>query len=212
MLKRDRSYLGEFLRTYTAVVLAMVTVLIPVAHAQVAGNGGAVSASVTCANASLTCNGSAVSLNVANPNTFTAKQTIPVVAMVQANQTAPSIGIDGDASGRLNLYSAAQIALQSSTLLQGHYLENIGREGSLTACSGTGTFTNAGNDFACKVTLASGAATMTFNAAFAAPPVAVCTDTTTAAAVKCTTTTTTLTIAGTSSDVINVVILGDGGV
>lgn len=57
--------------------------------------------------------------------------------------------------------------------------------------------------------LTAGAATVTFGNAYAANPYCVCTDQTATAAVKCSTSTTTLTIAGTSTDTIAYICLGN---
>lgn len=58
-------------------------------------------------------------------------------------------------------------------------------------------------------TLAAGAATVTFVNAFTAAPLVFCTDQTAAAAVRCSASTTTLTIAGTGTDVIQYLVLGN---
>jgi hypothetical protein len=67
----------------------------------------------------------------------------------------------------------------------------------------------ANNDIAGVVTLSTGAGTHSFTTAYTAAPVCVCTDQTSAAAVQCSTSTTTLTVAGTGSDAIAYVCIGN---
>jgi len=67
----------------------------------------------------------------------------------------------------------------------------------------------ANNDLAGVVTLSTGAGTHSFTTAYTAAPVCVCTDQTSAAAVQCSTSTATLTVAGTGSDAIAYVCIGN---
>jgi hypothetical protein len=67
----------------------------------------------------------------------------------------------------------------------------------------------ANNDTAGVVTLSTGAGTHSFTTAYTSAPVCVCTDQTSAAAVQCSTSTTTLTVAGTGSDAIAYMCLGN---
>lgn len=189
------------------------TQLLTRASAQTAplGNGGP---SVGCADATLTCSGGYnVQVNLANANTWTANIGFAAQAM-----TAPSIGVDGNSSGDLQLFSTHNITTNQKVVSGFGFsatnspINGFNKLGSYAACSGTGTFTNANSDSVCMITLATGAAVMTFHAAWTAAPVCTATDTTAAAAVKATTTTTTLTLAGTGSDVIAVHCTGNGGV
>lgn len=84
--------------------------------------------------------------------------------------------------------------------------------GNGTACTGTGTFTGPANSgqSQCQITLATGTATWTYASAWTTAPLCVGTDTTAANPVKITTTATTATVTGTSSDVINVICMGNG--
>lgn len=67
----------------------------------------------------------------------------------------------------------------------------------------------AAGDLAGTKTLSGGAGTVTFAAAYTAAPVCACTDQTAANAVKCSTSTSALTIAGTTTDVIAYVCIGN---
>jgi hypothetical protein len=73
----------------------------------------------------------------------------------------------------------------------------------------TGTASNT--DLAGQVTLVAGAATQALTGTYATAPIVICTDTTAVAAVKCVASTTAITFTGTSTDVINYILIGPNG-
>lgn len=112
------------------------------------------------------------------------------------------------------VWNLGKLKITNNLNIGANGITGIFKEGSQSACSGTGSFTGPStNNADCLVTLSSGAATWTFGGtAYAAAPVPTCTDTTSAAAVKCSASTTAVTISGTGSDVIAVQVMGNGGV